>query len=359
MKSVLHMDPRTSNRTWNPYHESFRKPAVIIANHSSFLDTLSLGMLIPKGIFLVNDWVWNSPIFGRAVKALGFYPVSQGLENGKDILKDKVAAGYSLIVFPEGTRSYTNVVKRFHKGAFYLAQEFNLDIVPVYLLGNGDVLPKGDIMIFGGALNPVIGKRIQPIDQRFGKGYASRTKSINNYFREDYQQWRYKIEDANYFKKKILLAYYFKDEDIVNAVKSDFKQYAASYHALRAQLSNQRKIAHYSDTYGHFDYLLSLQHGSRKIQGLIPDDEKRSVAKSLYWSKQRQVKFLDLEVCDAHTLIVHPRADLSLFPIAHLQEFQEIYTFKEEALLQNEGWKSVSLDETLIRYEKQSGSREI
>ncbi|KGE14833.1 1-acyl-sn-glycerol-3-phosphate acyltransferase [Sphingobacterium deserti] len=359
MKSVLYMDPRTTHKIWNPYNESFSKPAVIIANHSSFLDTLSLGMLIPKGIFLVNDWVWNSPIFGRAVKALGFYPVSQGLENGKDVLKDKVAAGYSLIVFPEGTRSYTNVVKRFHKGAFYLAQEFNLDIVPVYLLGNGDVLPKGDIMIFGGALNPVIGERISPNDPRFGKGYASRTKSINRYFRNQYPEWRYKIEDASYFKKRILLAYYFKDEDILDAVKTDFAQYAACYHTLRALVPNQIKIAHYSDTYGHFDYLLSLQHGLRKIQGLIQDEEKRSVAESIYWRQQRPVKFSAVEACDAQLLVVHPDADLSNFPIVLLEKFQEIYTFKEEALLQNEGWKSVSLDATLIRYEKQSGSREV
>ncbi|TDS14525.1 1-acyl-sn-glycerol-3-phosphate acyltransferase [Sphingobacterium paludis] len=359
MKSVLYMDPRTANKTWNPYQESFRKPAVIIANHSSFLDTLSLGMLIPKGIFLVNDWVWNSPIFGRAVKALGFYPVSQGLENGKNVLKDKVDAGYSLIVFPEGTRSYTNVVKRFHKGAFYLAQEFNLDIVPVYLLGNADVLPKGDMMIFGGALNPVIGDRISPNDQRFGNDYVGRTKRINSYFRKQYKEWRYQIEDANYFKNKLLLAYYFKDEDIVYAVKKDFEQYAKYYRMLDAYLSDQIKIAHYSDTHGHFDYLLSLQQGRRHILGFIQDEEKRSVASSIYWQQQRQVRFSGIRACDAETLVIHPETDLALFPVGLLREFQEIYTFKEEALLQNEGWKSVTLNATLIRYEKQSGSREI
>src|SRR5690606_9844316 len=108
MKSVLYLHPFTKHKTVNPQEETFHKPAVIIANHSSFLDTLSLGMLVPKAIFLVNDWVWNSPVFGRAVRALGFYPVSQGLENGMDFLREKVRQGYSLIVFPEGTRSYDN-----------------------------------------------------------------------------------------------------------------------------------------------------------------------------------------------------------------------------------------------------------
>src|SRR5690606_35857526 len=129
MKSVLHFHPLTKNKTINVLGETFQRPAVVIANHSSFLDTLSIGMLAPRSIFLVNDWVWKSPVFGRAVRALGFYPVSKGLESGLDDLRNKVAQGYSLIVFPEGTRSQDNVVKRFHKGAFYLAEQLQLDIL--------------------------------------------------------------------------------------------------------------------------------------------------------------------------------------------------------------------------------------
>ena len=97
------------------------------ANHNSFLDILAIGKLHPKIIFLVNDWVYNSPVFGKAVQLAGFYPVSNGLENGLDHLKEKVAQGYSLMAFPEGTRSKTHKINRFHKGAFYLAEYFNLD----------------------------------------------------------------------------------------------------------------------------------------------------------------------------------------------------------------------------------------
>jgi 1-acyl-sn-glycerol-3-phosphate acyltransferase len=75
-------------------------------------------MTTHKIIYLVNDWVYNSPIFGKMVRALGFYPVSQGIENGMEKLKEKVDQGYSLVVFPEAERSYTNDIKRFHKGAF-------------------------------------------------------------------------------------------------------------------------------------------------------------------------------------------------------------------------------------------------
>lgn len=352
MKSVLYLHPTTKNKTWNSSDETFDRPAVIIANHSSFLDTLSLGMLVPKAIFLVNDWVWNSPIFGRAVKALGFYPVSRGLESGLEFLREKVEQGYSLIVFPEGTRSYDNVPKRFHKGAFYLAEQFKLDILPIYLLGNGDVLPKGDILIFGGALSPVIGKRITANDEAFGRDYASRTKSITQYFRQQSRAWRLQVEGPDYFRHKLILAYYFKDEEIVQGVRLGFDKFSLHYDELNRQLSDQTRITHLSNTYGEFDYLLSLQNGYRKIQGVIIDAEQRSVAESIYWIKHRQIEFSESFGEKSSVLIVHPELLLTDDMLDHLQIFQEIYTFKKEPLLENAGWGATVLSKQVIRYEK-------
>jgi len=352
MKSVLYLHPQTKHKTINLAGETFEKPAVIIANHSSFLDTLSLGMLVPKAIFLVNDWVWNSPIFGRAVKALGFYPVRQGLESGMDILREKVAQGCSLIVFPEGTRSYDNVVKRFHKGACYLAEQLQLDILPIYLLGNGDVLPKGDVLIFGGAMTPVIGERIRIDDATFGEGYLARTKSMMQYFRQQYSALRRKEEGVFYFQRKIQLAYYYKDEDILRSVKHNITQFATYYHELHQHLGDAERMVHISDTYGEFDYLLSLQSGNRKVLGIIADEEKRAVAKSIYWKKWRHVRFVSHLDVQYAVLIVHPLVEFIRLPVSFLESFKEIYTFKKEQGLQPLGWKEDVLSDTLIRYYK-------
>ncbi|WP_299181175.1 MMPL family transporter, partial [uncultured Chryseobacterium sp.] len=121
MTSVLYTNPLVKKRIIKNTNEDFSKPAVIIANHTSFLDTLAIAMTNHKIVYLVNDWVYQSPVFGKMVRALGSYPVSQGIENGMEKLKEKVDQGYSLVVFPEAERSYTNDIKRFHKGAFYLA----------------------------------------------------------------------------------------------------------------------------------------------------------------------------------------------------------------------------------------------
>lgn len=59
-----------------------------------------------------------------------------------DSLRDKVKQGYSVIVFPEGTRSQDGKIGRFHKGAFFLAEQLKLDILPILVYGNGLVSSK-------------------------------------------------------------------------------------------------------------------------------------------------------------------------------------------------------------------------
>lgn len=291
--SVLYTNPFVKKRLIKNPNEDFKQPAVIIANHTSFLDTLALAMANHKIIYLVNDWVYNSPIFGKMVRALGFYPVSQGIENGMDKLKEKVAQGYSLVVFPEAERSYTNDVKRFHKGAFYIAEEFGLDIVPVYIHGNSEVLPKGDFIIYDGAITVKIGDRISKDNPDFGKTYSERTKKINAYFRDEFAKLRNELEGENYFKKKLFLSFLYKDTEVVKEVKDDFNKNKAIYFELNKHLPKDGNILHIANDYGQKDVLLTLQEASRRIFSFIADPEKREVAQHNYIVKQRKIKYID------------------------------------------------------------------
>ncbi|WP_245168928.1 MMPL family transporter [Chryseobacterium sp. RR2-3-20] len=225
--SVLYTNPFVTKKIIRNPNENFSKPAVIIANHTSFLDTLAVALVSPKIVYLVNDWVYNSPVFGKMVRALGFYPVSQGIENGLDKLREKTDQGYSLVVFPEAERSYDNEIKRFHKGAFYLAEQLNLDVLPLYIHGNSEVLPKGDFIIYNGSITIKIGDRISNEDKSFGKNYSERTKKINAYFREEFAKLRNELEDENYFKYKLFLSYLYKENEVVKAVKEDFNTIAS------------------------------------------------------------------------------------------------------------------------------------
>jgi len=293
MRSVLYTNFFVDKKVLNNYNETFEKPAIMIANHTSFLDILAVGMLNPKTIYLVSDWVYNSPVFGGAVRAAGFYPVSEGLEGGLEHLREKISQGYSLIVYPEGTRSESNQMQRFKKGAFFLAEHFQLDIIPIVIHGNSEALPKGDFIIYDGSITVSILKRIAWNDKRFGENYTERTKKIAAFFKSEFNKMRDDIEDANYWKKTLINSYDYKEIEIGQAVKKDFRQNADVYYRLNKQIDSKAKIAHIANDYGQLDVLMALQQPQRKITSVIADEEKRSVAETNYVLKKRHIRYFE------------------------------------------------------------------
>ena len=277
MGSVLYTNPFVSKEIRNPLNETFEKPVMIIANHTSFLDILAIGMLHPKIIFMVNDWVYNSPVFGSAAKLAGAYPVSGGIENGEAFLKEKVAQGFSIIAFPEGTRSSTNKIKRFHKGAFYLAQQFELDILPVLIHGNSEVLPKGSFIIRDGSITIELLPRIKAHDTQYGKNYSERAKQLGAYFRSDFRRLRNEIEDEDYWKKTLLENYRYKGDHIYKTVEQDLENHKETYYSLLKKIDLKSRIVHLSQGFGQLDLLLALDSIDRKITVHLKDQEATSL----------------------------------------------------------------------------------
>lgn len=294
MKSVLDTNVYLKKtRILNPQGETFQKPAVFIANHTSFLDILVVGMLHPKTVFLVSDWVYNSPIFGKGVRFSGFYPVSKGVEGSVEHLREKIEEGYSIMVFPEGTRSTDNVVKRFHKGAFYLAEHFNLDILPIVIHGGSEALPKGDFLIRNYRLTVKILNRISPSDTSFGVGFGERTKKIGQYFKQQYAELRTELEGPEYFEKIVLENFVFKDVEIISEVKAGLKVREKQFYDVNKLVSPKARILHLADDHGEGDLLLVLQEPTRKVYSFIENEEKRNVAKNNFTVKNRNLIYLD------------------------------------------------------------------
>ncbi|WP_250433789.1 1-acyl-sn-glycerol-3-phosphate acyltransferase [Hanstruepera flava] len=282
MKSVLDSYPFFKTRVLNPHNETFEKQAVIIANHTSFLDILAIGMLHPKIIFLVNDWVYNSPFFGKAVKLAGFYPVSSGIEKGIDHLQKKVEQGYSLMAFPEGTRSYTNKMKRFHKGAFFLAEQFNLDIVPVIIHGNSEILPKGNFVIKSGILSIKILERIAINNPKLGTTTRDKTKYISQAFKKQFKTFRQEHESETYFHKVVLEEYRYKGDLLYKTVKHDLKANKTVYKTVMESIGEKESITHLSKDQGQLTFLLALDSPSRRITTWLENDSNRKLVKSSY-----------------------------------------------------------------------------
>lgn len=294
MTSVLYSNPFVRKNIINKSGETFERPAMIIANHTSFLDSLVIRMLNPNTVFLVNDWVYNSPFFGNAAKLAGDYPVSMGLEEGEAYLGKKIAQGFSLMTFPEGTRSTTNKIKRFHKGAFHLAEQFELDVLPVLIHGISEVLPKGSFVIRDGSITIKVLDRIPAWDNRFGENSRERTKNIGAYVREEFHHLRNEIEHETYFHKSVLEDYRFKGNALFKTVSQDLRKNSSTYKKLMETISKKERIIHLSQENGQLDFLLTLDSISRKITAYIQDPDVRKVIKNSFIThKYGTIKVVD------------------------------------------------------------------
>ena len=143
--------------------------------------------LTPKVVFLTNDWVWRNPFYGLVIRKAECYPASDGIEKNLPRLRDLYDRGYSICIFPEGTRSPHCDILRFHKGAFAIARELGADILPVFLHGMGHVLPKEELMFRGGEMFIEVEKRVRPYDEPSEAAGIERDREVTKQMRHYYQ----------------------------------------------------------------------------------------------------------------------------------------------------------------------------
>ena len=193
----------------NPYGEDFSKPAMYICNHQSHLDVLAILALHPKLILMTNEWVWNSPFYGYLIRKAEFYPVMEGLEKNLEHMKDLTARGYSIVIFPEGTRSPDCRIQRFHRGAFLSARELGLPVLPLYIHGFGYALPKKDFLLRKAGLYMEVGKRFEVPEGDL----AAFTREFRHRYQAEYARIRRERETAAYNAVYVRYQYLYKGHD--------------------------------------------------------------------------------------------------------------------------------------------------
>lgn len=287
--SVLHVMGNTKKVTMNEAKEDFKKPAVIISNHQSFLDILMSTSMHPNVVLLTNQWVYNSPVFGQVVKMADYYPVAEGAEEGIDHLRNRVEHGYSIVVYPEGTRSKDTSIKRFHKGAFYLAEELKLDIIPAVIHGTAYCMSKGDFLLKDGTMTMQILPRIKYGDPAWGEGYAARTKSVSRYFREAYRQLAESIETPAYYREQLIYQYIYKGPVLEWYMRIKTKM-ERNYEDFHRMLPEKGDIMDIGCGYGFMSYMLHFVAPGRNMLGVDYDADKIAVAQHSY-IRNEQVQF--------------------------------------------------------------------
>ena len=295
----------------NPYGEKFDKPAVIIANHQSFIDILLLLSTTPKVVMVTNSWVWNSPFFGWIVKYADFHHSADGYEALAERVQERVNEGYSVIVFPEGTRSADCSIQRFHKGAFYLAQLLKLDIVPMLIYGAGQVSAKKQgFYIKPGIVATKTMQRIEYGDKSFGDTYQEQSKNIRKWYVEQYRILNDELgrtSDA-YFRNAIIKNYTYKGPVLEWYMR--IKCRIDGYYDLWDRLTPRNAtITDVGCGYGQMVFMLGLLSSKRTVLGIDYDNDKIEIAQNSFLCKKANVRFQCGDMCKVQI----PKSDVILF----------------------------------------------
>jgi 1-acyl-sn-glycerol-3-phosphate acyltransferase len=138
---------------------------VITANHQSLYDIYVLyGWMGVDFKWVMKKELEDVPVLGVACKALGHIFIdrsdSKGAVETINAAKTKIANGTSVLFFPEGTRSGDGKMRAFKKGAFKMAIDLDIPVLPVTINGTKNILPKDSLDLMPGGVTMIIHKPI-------------------------------------------------------------------------------------------------------------------------------------------------------------------------------------------------------
>ncbi len=130
---------------------------IIVSNHASHVDTLVLLSLIPlrrlkevRPVAAADYWTKNRLIYAVVSFLFNVLPIPRRpslRDNPLRIMEKALDEGYSLVIYPEGTRSYGESLGPFKGGVAYLIERRpDLTILPVFISNTWKVLPKGHLL---------------------------------------------------------------------------------------------------------------------------------------------------------------------------------------------------------------------
>jgi len=126
--------------------------AIVVCNHLSYLDPILLVSLFPRQRTIVKHTFFQVPVFGWLLKKYGY--ISSGASgmqgsamiNDLEKIKEHLASGGVLFVFPEGTRSRDGNLLPFNKGVFTIARYCNAPLKLIFIKDTNKLFPPGHFL---------------------------------------------------------------------------------------------------------------------------------------------------------------------------------------------------------------------
>jgi 1-acyl-sn-glycerol-3-phosphate acyltransferase len=147
-------------------HAQGTAPRIFLANHLSTLDIWVVAPALPDTTrFVAKRSIFWIPVLGQAMAVAGFIAIDRQ-DRTRAIrslarASERIRKGESVILFPEGTRSRDGTLGRFKRGAFHLAIEAGVPVVPVAISGTGKVVRPRSIVVRPGTVTVTFSPAIE------------------------------------------------------------------------------------------------------------------------------------------------------------------------------------------------------
>ena len=170
-----------------------RRPAVFVFNHQSSIDVAVVGALVGRDLTgVAKKEAARDPRFAPLGLLVDVAYIDRGdTKQAKAALApavEKLGEGVSIAIAPEGTRSATPRLGPFKKGAFHMARQARVPIVPIVIRNAGDVMWRNSPFIRRGTIDVAVLKPI-PTKRWKASEIGERTEEVRERFRETLERW--------------------------------------------------------------------------------------------------------------------------------------------------------------------------
>lgn len=293
---LIYMNFFSGKTIINPLGEDYSEASIVIANHQSHIDLMLMMLLNPKVVVLTNNNNYNHPFYGFALKYADFLPSDGGYDKVLELYKPLADKGYSLVIYPEGHRNDSGIIKRFHKGAFYLAEKLGIPVQPILIHGQNQLLKKSEFFLKRGSITTKFLPKIYLDKNEYGEDLRSKTKGIQKYFKKQYADLRKENETPDYFADYVRKNYLYKGPVLewYTFIKLKLEN---NYKIFNEIIPRACKITDLGCGYGYLDYMLYLVSEDRIISAVDYDEQKIMVAANCA-IKNDKVKFIAADISE-------------------------------------------------------------
>lgn len=157
---------------------------LFMSNHASFIDPVIMGRAVKRNLhFMARSTLFKPGLVDRFLRSLNAFPVNRGAPDRRSIRRalEVLSDGELLLIFAEGSRTFDGTLGKAQTGVGFIAHKTEAVVIPVFLGGTMDVLPRGAKWPKIAKITVAIGKPLDMENYRADKG----SREIYNKIGED------------------------------------------------------------------------------------------------------------------------------------------------------------------------------